>query len=177
MKTIKTFLKDCKVGDRFCNIYHEIGEDITGSTIFTITHIDNKHIAVQDDWNYDIHALTNLENTQVDLIIEDNNNITIKTAKDVVSALEHQLYDQGDACHEIWNGWICSLNPYEIADYLNKYQFNIVGFFKLSESKLGLDIGIVIEQNADGSRSWCHAKKTWFDDWKEEYPELYLNGE
>ena len=89
MKTIKTFLKDCKVGDRFCNIYHENGEDVIGTTIFTITHIDDKHIAVQDDWNYDIHALTNIENTQVDLIIENNNNIKTKTAKDVVSALEH----------------------------------------------------------------------------------------
>ena len=95
-----------------------------------------------------------------------------KKAKQIVQALEHELYDSGDAHHEYWNTWVLALDPYDMAESAEKFNLTIIGYFKLKEPKHGLDIGIVAEEK-DGNRIWCHAKKVWFEDWKEEFPELY----
>jgi hypothetical protein len=94
-------------------------------------------------------------------------------AKKVALALEHELYDDGGTCHEMWNGWI-GCDPYEFAQNLDKYHLIILGYFKLKSLKPGtlLDIGIVAEDE-DGERFWCHYSSKWIKDWKDEYPELY----
>lgn len=93
-------------------------------------------------------------------------------AKEIIKALQHQLYDSGDATHELWNTWVCALNPYEMAESLEKHNLTIVGWFYLTKFKKNLDIGVVAERK-DGTRIWCHARKFWFDNWKEEFPDLY----
>lgn len=93
-------------------------------------------------------------------------------AKEVVTALQHQLYDSGDATHELLNTWVCALDPYDMVKTLEKHNLTIIGYFYLTEPKMKLDIGIVAE-NKNGECIWCHARKVWFDDWKEEFPELY----
>lgn len=93
-------------------------------------------------------------------------------AKEVVAALQHQLYDSGDATHELLNTWVCALDPYDMVKTLEKHNLTIIGYFYLTEPKMKLDIGIIAE-NKNGERIWCHARKVWFEDWKEDYPELY----
>lgn len=100
-------------------------------------------------------------------------NKDIKKTKQIIKALNHELYNCGDAYHELWNTWICALSPYEMVESAYKFNFTILGYFKLDQPKLGLDIGVVAENNYNGERFWCHAKKAWFEDWKEDYPELY----
>ena len=171
MKFKKVFLANCKIGDKFKNIYYPNGQSICGSTVYTITNIDDKYIAVKDNWNFDIRAFSKTENIQVDLLVK-NDNTKLKKVKEVIIALQHQLYDQGDATHELLNTWVCALDPYDMVETLEKHNLTIVGYFYLTEPKMRLDIGVVAEDK-DGERIWCHARKAWFDDWKEEYPELY----
>ncbi len=92
--------------------------------------------------------------------------------KQIIKDLDHELYDCGDAYHEMWNTWVCALSPYDLLESVEKFNLTILGYFKLDEPKVNLDIGVIVE-DGEGERFWCHARKAWFDDWKEEYPELY----
>jgi len=96
----------------------------------------------------------------------------MKKITEILQALNHELYDCGDAYHELWNTWVCALTPYDLLESIEKFNLTIIGYFKLAKPKLGLDIGVVAE-NQKGERFWCHAKKAWFDSWRDEYPQLY----
>lgn len=98
-------------------------------------------------------------------------------AKEIAQAFKHEMYDAGDAEHEMWNGWLMGLSPYELADNIKEDDISIIGWFPLNISKRykgdRCDIGVVAEDNTSGSRFWCHAVSDWYSNWEKRYPELY----
>ena len=86
------------------------------------------------------------------------------------------LYDLGDACHEMWNGWI-STSWEEQLITLDEEDFFIVGIAPCPHNFQYMRNPVyVICEYENGDRLWCHAEKDWIDDMREaslkEYTEL-----
>lgn len=91
---------------------------------------------------------------------------------ELIKAMEHEMYDQGDARHEMWNHWTWDPSPTNTAIRCKDEGLKIIGYFYLPNPSYDLDIGVVAEYE-DGDRIWCHAKKSWYDSWKKWFPDLY----
>lgn len=169
----KTILaKETNIGDIIIAI-HPTETSIQIGPEYTVVKKHSNCIEVIEDWHNQTKFFDN--NMQVDLKLTEAeyHNKYLEEAKAVAYAMDHEMYDMGDACHEMWNGWI-DVNPYDMASNAKDNHIMIVGWFKLSIQKWDgdLDIGIVAEDE-DGERFWCHASSKWFEKWKEYYPELY----
>ncbi len=88
--------------------------------------------------------------------------------------LHHDLYDVGDAFHEMWNGWVCA-DWYEQLTELIDEDFFIVGIAPAPYECWSLDdsVAIVAEVRRTGDRFWCHAGRSWIEDMREESLEQY----
>jgi hypothetical protein len=182
MKNYKVIpIEQCKLGMSFQGIHYPNGRSSWGPT-YKIINIEKNGIVCIDSWHQSTYLFQfnqgikiEIPMTQEEIKIRD-----FDKAKEIAQNLKHEMYNCGDAYHEMWNGWI-GTDPYELAQNAKEYNLIILGYFKLEQPKITyagtiLDIGVVVEDE-DGDRFWCHAKKVWFDDWEEKYPELYLNEE
>ena len=128
-----------------------------------------------DDWYNKHHLFDNNITVDIQLTEQEKHTRDFDKAKEIAQAMEHELYDAGDAIHEMYNGWI-DCNPYDMAKVVKEMDITIIGWFWLYSNIINktydLDIGIVAEYS-DGDRIWCHANSKWFKDWKTYYPELY----
>ena len=84
--------------------------------------------------------------------------------KETIANIKHELYDCGDAVHELDNTWV-RIDPVEMTIELEKRNCILIGFFYLPGLNLRynlIDIGLVIEDRETHNRYWCHANSKWF---------------
>ena len=170
-KTIQA--KDTRIGDTIIVIHPTETSSVFGPEYRVVQKYEDK-IEVFNDWTNQNQFFENSMRVDVRLTENEYRTKYFDTAKDIAMAMNHELYDYGDAYHEMWNGWI-DPDRYNMAEKLQNEKLMIVGWFKLTTLKWDdyFDIGIVAEYLSDGERFWCHAASRWFNDWKEYYPELY----
>lgn len=96
---------------------------------------------------------------------------------ELIRAVNNKLYDQGDAIHEMWNGWIWEPSPGDMVVNLEANDLKVIGYFELNKQQragyMDLDIGIVAEYIDTGDRIWCHTKRGWYQSWKRDFPDLW----
>ena len=164
--------KDTKIGDVIIATHPTETSTVMGPE-YTVIKKHPDRIEVIDNWHNKTEFLDNDLRVDLNLTEDEYHDKYIEDAKAIVYAMNHELYDMGDAYHEMWNGWI-ETDPYDFAARAKEEKIMVVGWFKLSIQKMDgdLDIGIVAEYE-DGERFWCHASSRWFKRWEEDYPELY----
>lgn len=104
---------------------------------------------------------------------EDNYKLT-PTAINNLYGLFNDMSSVGDACHELWNGWIDS-NWYEMSLTLEEENFWLVGVARAPYKwTVGGDcIAFVAEYYDTGERFWCHGSTSWVEDMREQMKEIY----
>ena len=89
--------------------------------------------------------------------------------------LHNDMYQVGDARHEMWNGWIQTSWEEQLIELLDE-DFFIIGIVDPAPPRMGLPmrhpVAIVIEYD-DGARYWCHAEWDWIDDMRQESKVAY----
>ena len=175
--TKKVPITALKVGDSFTHIHYPDGRISMGPE-YTVQEIKDGVVTCFDGWhlglvNFDTDIIVEIDMTKDEVHARD-----FDKAKEVAQAMQHEMYDQGDAYHEMWNAWL-DPDPYEMAKYCKENSMFIRGWFKLQSPKVVMscecDIGIVAEDSC-GDVFWCHAPSHWFSDWKKDYPELFEEG-
>lgn len=88
------------------------------------------------------------------------------------------LYDTGDAYHEMWNAWI-SDDWYEMSNQLQDLTFILAGIAPCPWGKddlfgEGKTVAFVAEDD-NGERFWCHGSIDWVDDIREQMKDIYEN--
>lgn len=84
------------------------------------------------------------------------------------------LYDVGDAYHEMWNAWITD-DFYELnADLLNE-DFFLVGIAPAPYGCSIKDPVAFVAEYENGERFWCHGGRSWVDNMREQMKEIYHN--
>ena len=100
-------------------------------------------------------------------------NINDARTQNNLFGLYHDMYDVGDAVHEIWNAWV-EAEWYEMSDNLNDEGFLLLGIAPAPfDWTLGSDCVAVICEAENGERFWCHAGKHWIEDMRKEMQEVY----
>ena len=93
--------------------------------------------------------------------------------------LHTDLYGIGDACHEMWNGWIQTTWEEQLVTLVDE-NFIIVGIADPAPPRscysMRHPVAVIIEYK-DGDRYWCHAEKDWIDDMREDSLEIYKSLE
>lgn len=102
----------------------------------------------EEQWYKDHIDLSNSKNT--------NNLIGIHT----------DLYDIGDAYHEMWNGWIEGWDPWKFICELEEETFYLVGIAPAPWNKddifgEGNSVAFVACYYDSDERFWCHGSKNW----------------
>lgn len=167
-KTIK--ISEARIGDEIIAIHPDEHTTKMGPH-YTINKKRKNTVEAVNSWTNEIETFNSDIMVDIELTEFERNTKYFEEAKNVVEAMSHELYDEGDAFHEMWNGWI-DCNPYDMAANAKEEQITIIGWFKLRRPKGDLDIGIVAEY-PDGDRFWDHASSEWFTNWRKWYPELY----
>lgn len=95
-------------------------------------------------------------------------------AKQVIIAVQNEMYIDETGYHEMYNAWI-DYDPYEMAFNLKENNATLLGYFRLSYPKTSwggtsLDIGLVVEE--EGDRYWCHVSSEYIKEMVDEYEEL-----
>lgn len=89
--------------------------------------------------------------------------------------LHNDMYQVGEARHEMWNGWIQTSWEEQLIELLDE-DFFIIGIVDPAPPRVGLPmrhpVAIVIEYD-DGARYWCHAEWDWIDDMRQESKVAY----
>ena len=99
----------------------------------------------------------------------------IKDSKTILNlfGLFHDMYDIGDAYHEMWNSWI-KLDFYEMAVTLQDEDFNVIGIAPAPYGAAYIDNPVaVVAEEKNGTRFWCHADQKWIDDMREQIRPVY----
>lgn len=158
------------VGTKF-NTYTYMNSWRTGAE-YTIKEFLPNGVKCYNNWKKKDEILPYGITVQINFTEEELHQRDFNMAKEIALAMKHKLYDEGDAVHEMWNGWI-TCNPYEMAKTAKEEDLTVIGWFTLTAwKKRDLDIGIVAEY-PNGDRIWCHAASRWFANWEKWYPELY----
>lgn len=94
--------------------------------------------------------------------------------------LHNDLYDVGDARHQMWNGWICSDWSEQLVS-LEDEDFFIIGVAPAPYGCMAVrnPIAIVCEYIDNGDRFWCHSEIEWIDDMRADSKPIldkYLNN-
>lgn len=87
--------------------------------------------------------------------------------------LFHDMYDVGDARHEMYNAWI-RLNFYEMAECMKDEDFIILGVAPApyGDGYFEDPVAIVAEEYT-GDRFWCHSEKKWVEEMREQMRPVY----
>lgn len=88
--------------------------------------------------------------------------------------LHTDLYDVGDAFHEMWNGWV----EYEWAKQLIEIvdeTFFIVGIAEAPYECWSIEdsVALVAEYKETGDRFWCHVARWAIEEMREQSTEVY----
>lgn len=91
--------------------------------------------------------------------------------------LYNNMYDVGDAYHEMWNAWI-ALDFYEMNECIKDNDFFLVG---IAPAPWNVDdifgegntVAFVAEERDTGNRFWCHGSKKWVEDMREQMFEIW----
>ena len=88
--------------------------------------------------------------------------------------LHNNMYDVGDAVHQMWNGWI-QADWIEQLVSLEDENFFIVGVAPppYGAPAFREPVAFVCEYIDDGERFWCHSEKDWIDDMREDTLSIY----
>lgn len=88
--------------------------------------------------------------------------------------IHHDLYDIGDAFHEMWNGWVHADWREQLVELVDE-DFFIIGIAPAPYGCMMIDepVAIVAEYRKTGDRFWCHADHKWIEDMREESMEEY----
>ena len=91
-----------------------------------------------------------------------------------LSGLFHDMYDVGDARHEMWNAWI-GTTWRELALNIIDEDFYLIGIAPAPWGHTGYEqpIAFVAESKDGVDRFWCHGEKNWVLDMREEMKEVY----
>ena len=114
----------------------------------------------QDEWNREYFDIANPK-TQLNLY-----------------GLFNDLYDVGDAYHEMYNAWI-GCDFYEMNNDLLDENFTLIG---IAPAPYGCSIDdpiAFVAEYDDGERFWSHGGQSWVDFMREQMREVYesLKGE
>ena len=94
-------------------------------------------------------------------------------ARKLQKAFTVKLHKDEIGQHEMWNGWICVTDLYELAQTITQEDFMVVGICTdITPHDLGglhaqWDTAVVIEY-PDGERYWCHYASMYIQDFLEE---------
>lgn len=169
-------IADLSIGDTF-DTYIKGNTSRMGPD-YTVEKITDTEVICRNGWTKQLENFSKEKiKVKIPMTIEEIHKRDFAKAKEIAQAFKHEMYDAGDAEHEMWNGWLMGLSPYELADNIKEDDISIMGWFPLNIPKRyksdRCDIGVVAEDNTSGSRFWCHAVSDWYRDWEKDYPELY----
>lgn len=167
-------LDQLKIGDVIVAKHHTPTGTMMGPE-YTVLKIEDDNIEVMNSWTKMPEPLTEADyGVDIGLTEAEIHARDFNMAREIALAMDHEMYDEGDAYHEMWNGWI-DCDPYDMAYRAKDQKIMVLGWFKLKGHQIrmdDLDIGIVAEDET-GDRFWCHAASRWFERWHTRYPELY----
>lgn len=88
--------------------------------------------------------------------------------------LFHDMYDVGDAYHEMWNGWI-DIDWYEMSAGLQDEDFYLLGIAPAPSPWAGHSdpVAFVCATYDDTQRFWCHGGKDWVENMREQMKDIY----
>lgn len=100
------------------------------------------------------------------------------TTKLNLYGLYNDMYDVGDARHEMWNAWI-ALDFYEMNECIKDNDFYLIGIAPAPWNAddifgEGNTIAFVAEEFNTGNRFWCHGGKSWVEDMREQMKNVYV---
>lgn len=128
------------------------------------------------------HPVNNIEFVQENLSYKEieewyKNHFDISNpkVKNNLLGLFTDLYDVGDARHEMWNAWI-GIDWYEMSAQLFDEDFYLVGIADAPWGKTYLDeptVAYVAETYDGKDKFWCHGTKSSLEDMREQMLETY----
>lgn len=87
--------------------------------------------------------------------------------------LYNDMYDVGDAYHEMWNGWI-GVDWYEMAEGLQSEDFFLCGIAPAPYDCSALDDAVAfVAEEENGSRFWCHGGRSWVEHMRKQMRDIY----
>lgn len=99
-----------------------------------------------------------------------------KTLIDIIG-LYHDMYDVGDARHEMWNAWV-EVDFYEQIVQINDEDFNIIGVAPAPWKCGSIENPVaIVAEYEDGERFWCHAAASWIEHMREQGKEIYQQAQ
>ena len=89
--------------------------------------------------------------------------------------LYNDMYDIGDAYHEMYNAWIAA-DWYEMSENLQNESFFLIGIAPAPWDCWSIlnPVALVIEEE-DGTRLWCHAGLNWIKQMRNQMLPIYNN--
>ena len=154
----KTF--DAPSTRHFCaTIYKGDGKaDVYGRLIENISELERETSwQERDEWYVKQFDLTNSKN-QLNLL-----------------GLYNDMYDIGDACHEMWNAWI-GIDFYKMNSDCIENNIILVGIAPAPWGCTSIEDSIAfVAENEDGTRFWSHGGQSWVDDMREQMQDIYDN--
>lgn len=87
--------------------------------------------------------------------------------------LFNDMYDIGDAYHEMWNGWI-GVDWYEMAEELQSEDFFLCGIAPAPYDCSAIDDSVAfVAEEENGSRFWCHGGRSWVEYMRKQMRDIY----
>lgn len=175
---VKVYPHEIKPGDKFNGYVKHEGDSTTQTWCEVIINEEGIPLVwgtnpIEAKYDYFVRRMTWVEQDQW---YKDQVDLTNSKHQLNLIGIHTDLYDLGDACHEMWNGWI-STSWEEQLITLDEEDFFIVGIAPCPHTFQCMrnPVYIVCEYE-NGDRLWCHAEKDWIDDMREaslkEYTEL-----
>ena len=124
-------------------------------------------ISYKRDFNWQEEAAWYREHFDINNHITSNNLIGLFT----------DLYDVGDAYHEMWNGWV-GTDFYEMTGELEDEDFYLLGIAPAPWDKddvfgKGNSVAFVGCYYSTDERFWCHGSKDWVKFMRDQMEEIY----
>ena len=85
------------------------------------------------------------------------------------------MYDVGDASHEMWNAWI-GTNFYEMNFDCNDNNITLIGIAPAPYPCSAIRNAVAfVAEDEDGNRFWSHGSQDWVEDMRDEMRDIYDN--
>ena len=173
---IKVFPQDIQPGDEFRGYHYRDGN----STIDALCQVVVNEKGAPLTWGkYPIeetveyfYRMPTWEEEQ----IWNGEQLDISKSPNVMNliGIHTDLYDIGDARHEMFNAWIDCDYQDQLLELENEDFFIVgVGPAPWAPGYFNEPVAVVCEYYDNGDRFWCHAEKDWYDNMREESMELY----
>lgn len=102
-------------------------------------------------------------------------NIQDKKTQLNLLGLFNDMYDVGDAHHELGNAWI-SINFYKMNNNLSHEDFFLVGIAPAKWNNSYIDDPIAfVTEDKNGSRFWSHGSLRWVKEMRNQMQTIYNN--